>query len=217
MSGKIAGGLLVLLLMGTNTLCRADDLTGYGGVGFRGGTLFFTKDPTIAANSVPRLSGDFVMSYVWTDHVTADVTIGWGWNRLDTGNENFWIANVVPLFPIGARYRFRNGSAMRPFVGGGGGLYNWSILTKDLGAAKDPITYERLRRVDLGAYGIVGVERQMSKHITMTGDGNYTYIFADDAAQFPSGYSGPKAYFQVRLGVTFWFSLSERVDTGLPE
>ena len=105
---------------------------------------------------------------------------------------------------------------MRPFVGGGGGAYNWSILTQDLGAAKDPVTFERLRRVDLGVYGIVGVERQMSKHITMMIDGNYTHIFADDKVRFPTGYNGAKSYFQVRLGATFWFSLSERIDTGLP-
>ena len=105
---------------------------------------------------------------------------------------------------------------MRPFVGGGGGLYNWSILSEDLGAAKDPVTYERLRRVDLGIYGIVGVERQMSRHITMVADGNYTHIFAADEESFPSGYGGDKSYFQVRIGVTFWFSLSERIDTGLP-
>jgi hypothetical protein len=57
----------------------------------------------------------------------------------------------------------------------------------------------------------------MSKHITMTMDGSYTHIFAGDEDLFPSGYSGPKAYFAVRLGVSFWFSLSERIDTGLPD
>ena len=217
MSRTLAGGLFVLLLTATSIPCRADDLTGDGGIGVRGGTIFFTQDKTITDTAQPRISGDFVMSYAWTDHLTADVTVGWGWNRLDTGDDRFYIADVVPLFPLGARYRFRNGSAIRPFLGGGGGFYNWSILTKDLGAAKDPVTFERLRKVNLGVYGIAGVERQMSKHITMVADGNYTHIFADNEADFPSGYSGPKAYFQVRLGVTFWFSLSERVDTGLPE
>jgi len=51
----------------------------------------------------------------------------------------------------------------------------------------------------------------------MTLDGSYTHIFAGDEDLFPSGYSGPKAYFTVRLGVSFWFSLSERIDTGLPD
>jgi Outer membrane protein beta-barrel domain len=217
MMRNLAGGFVALLLTATYTPCSASDLTGSGGIGVRGGSLFFTKDETIAKDDAPRISGDLVLSYAWTDHITADVTVGWGWSRLDTGTDSFYVANVVPLFPVGIRYAFRDGSKNRPFIGGGGGFYNWSILTRDLGAAKDPITFERLRRVDLGVYGIVGVERRMSKHITMVADGSYTNIFADDEDLFPSGYSGPKAYFSARLGVTFWFSLSERIDTGLPE
>jgi hypothetical protein len=34
---------------------------------------------------------------------------------------------------------------------------------------------------------------------------------------FPSGFNGDKAYFAARIGATFWFSLSERIDTGLPD
>ena len=213
---KLAGGLFVLLLTATATPAAASDQTGSGGVGVRGGTLFFTQDKTISANSEPRISGDLVLSYAWTDHVTADITVGYGWNRLDTHDPRFYVATVVPLFPIGLRYRLQDGSTMRPYIGGGGGLYNWSILSQDLGAAKDPVTFERLRRVDPGIYGVVGVERQLSKHITMVGDGTYTHIFAGDKDLFPSGYSGAKSYFQFRLGVSFWFSLSERIDTGLP-
>ena len=51
----------------------------------------------------------------------------------------------------------------------------------------------------------------------MTADGSYHYIMAKDEKRFPSGYNGDKAYAQVRLGVTFFFSLSEKIDTGLPE
>jgi hypothetical protein len=216
MMRKLAGGLLALLLTASATPCSANDLTGSGGVGIRGGTLFFTKDELIKEQASPRLSGDLVLSYQWTDHITADVTVGWGWSKLDSGTDSFFVANVVPLFPIGIRYALKD-TQLRPFVGGGGGLYNWSILSHDLGAAKDPITFERLRRVDPGIYGIAGFDRTMSKHITMTLDGSYTYIFAGDEDLFPSGYSGPKAYFAVRLGVSFWFSLSERIDTGLPD
>ncbi|MGH7681101.1 MAG: outer membrane beta-barrel protein [Candidatus Eiseniibacteriota bacterium] len=214
---KLAGGILTLALMGPITPCAASELTGFGGIGLRGGTMFFTADPTIVDQASPRLTGEFVMSYNWSDHLTADITIGWDWSQLDSGTDSFFIANVVPLFPIGLRYKFQDGKRMRPFIGGGAGLYNWSILSHDLGAAKDPVTFERLRRVDLGVYGIAGVERQMSRHISMTADGNYTHIFATDEDLFPSGYSGNKAYFQVRVGVTFWFSLSERIDTGLPD
>jgi outer membrane protein W len=216
MTRKLAGGLLALLLTATASPLFANDMSGYGAIGIRGGTLFFTQDEDLKEQAQPRLSGDLVLSYGMTDRITADVTIGWGWNRLDTGTDSFYVANIVPLFPIGARYMIREGT-MRPFVGAGGGLYNWSILSEDLGAAKDPVTFERLRRVDFGLYGVAGVERQMSKHITMTLDGSYTRIFAADELNFPSGYNGDKAYFSVRLGASFWFSLSERIDTGLPD
>src|SRR5437867_145266 len=87
----------------------------------------------------------------------------------------------------------------------------------DLGSATDPATFERLRRARPGFHGMVGMERRMSKHIGMTADGSYHYIMAKDEKRFPSGYNGDKAYAQVRLGVTFFFSLSEKIDTGLPE
>jgi hypothetical protein len=202
--------------MGTTTPAAAADLTGFGGVGIRGGTLFFTQDPTTSEQASPRLSGDLVLSYNWSEKLTADITVGWEWSKLDSGTDSFYVETIVPLFPIGVRYKLKTGN-MWPYVGGGGGLYNWSVLSEDLGAAKDPVTLERLRRVDPGAYVIAGLGRQMSRHITMVAEGNYTRIFATDEERFPSGYSGHKAYFQVRIGATFWFSLSERIDTGLPD
>ena len=30
-------------------------------------------------------------------------------------------------------------------------------------------------------------------------------------------HNGDKAYFSARIGVSFWFSLSERIDSGLPD
>lgn len=212
-----AGGIFALLFLAIATPALAQELTGSGGVGVRGGTIFFTQDETITEDASPRISGDLVLSYAWTDRITADVTIGWEWARLDTDDPNYYVANIVPLFPVGVRYQVLQNPTMRPYVGGGGGLYNWSILTEDLGAAKDPITFERLRRVDFGFYGVAGVERQMSKHITMVGEGTYTHIFAADEEAFPAGYNGDKAYFSLRIGVSFWFSLSERIDSGLPD
>src|SRR5882672_3416575 len=189
MTRMLAGGLFVLLLTATATPAAADELTGSGGVGVRGGTLFFTQDKTITANSQPRISGDLVLSYAWTDHLTADITVGWAWNRLETHDPRFYVVTVVPLFPVGLRYKMRDGSAIRPYLAAGGGLYNWSILSQDLGAAKDPVTFERLRRARPGVHGMIGMERRMSKHIAMTGDANYHYIFAKDTERFPSGYN----------------------------
>jgi hypothetical protein len=217
MSRSIAGGFFALLLLAVAVPARAQDLTGSGAVGVRGGTIFFTQDETITEDASPRISGDLVLSYAWTDRITADVTVGWEWAKLDTEDPNYYVANIVPLFPVGVRYQVLPKPTMHPYVGGGLGLYNWSILTEDLGASKDPVTFERLRRVDFGVYGIAGVERRMSKHITMVGEGSYTRIFAADEEAFPSGYNGDKAYFSLRLGVSFWFSLSERIDSGLPD
>jgi outer membrane protein W len=193
----------------------ADSLVGNGGVGFRGGMIKFYQDQTIQSDAKARLSGDLVFSYVYSDHFTLDATVGYAWNRLDD-NEKFWLATSVPVV-AGVRYLTRYGQTMRPYIGAGGGMYVWSIQSRDLGAAKDPLTFERLRRADLGFYGAVGVERTMSKHIVTTGDLLYHYILAKDTADFPSGYNGNKSYAQVRLGVTFYFTLSERIDTGLPE
>ena len=99
MMRKLAGGLFVLLLTASATPCLANDLTGSGGIGIRGGTLFWTKDELIKEQASPRLSGDLVLSYQWTDHITADVTVGWGWSKLDSGTDSFFVANVVPLWP----------------------------------------------------------------------------------------------------------------------
>jgi outer membrane protein W len=215
MSRSVVGGLLALLVTVLPASALASEQLGNGGIGFRGGMIKFLQDETTAEDASPRLSGDLVFSYVYSDHLWLDVTVGYGWNRIGD-NTDFWIASSVPL-TVGARYQMWDGKKLRPYLGAGGGFYVWSIHSKDLGAAKDPLTFERLRRADPGVYGVVGVERAMSKHIHMTADGLYHYIFAENVEDFPSGYNGNKGYAQIRLGVTFYFTLSERIDTGLPE
>ena len=216
MSRNFVGGLLLILLAGSVTPSGATELVGSGGIGARGGTLLFVQDTPTKDQASPRLVGDIVFSYVWTDHMTFDVTAGYGWNRLRSGTDDFYVMTSTPV-TIGARYFLRDGKHWRPFVGAGGGLYVWSVLTRDLGAAKDPVTFERLRRGRPGFHGMVGMERVMSKHIGMTADLGYHYIMAKDEVRFPSGYNRDKAYLQTRLGVTFYFSLSEKIDSGLPE
>lgn len=213
---QIAGGLFALLSLAIAAPSPAYDLVGNGAVGIRGGSLVFTQDQQLKQDASPRLSGDMVFSYVPSDHVTMDVIVGYGWNRLDSGTDQFWLVTSVPL-TIGARYALRDGKTWRPFLGAGGGMYVWSVQTKNLDAAKDPVTLERLRRADLGFYATGGMERRMSKHIAMTGDASYHYILAKDTTDFPSGFNGNKGYYQVRLGVSLFFSLSERIDSGLPE
>ena len=209
-----------------------ESLVGYGGVGFRGGVPLFLGDlsgtpvsPAAAAveapfetNSVsPRLTGDLTFSYVYTDDIHFELQIGYGWNRLKDDNAQRFAISSVPM-TLGARYSLLNNQRLlRPFLGAGGGAYIWTIHTKDLGAGKDPMTFERLRRADLGFYLQAGAERRMSKWVTATADLTYNRIMAKDEDAFPSGYNGNKAYLQARLGVNFFFSLSERLDQGLPE
>ncbi len=216
MSRKFVGGLILILLAGSATPSRATDLLGSGAIGARGGSLLFTQDVPTKSEARPRFSGDLVFSYVLTDHVTFDVTAGYGWNRLRSGTPDFYVVTATPV-TLGARYFLRDGKVWRPYLGAGGGMYVWSVLSQDLGAAKDPVTFERLRRARPGVHGLVGMERRMSKHISMTGDLGYHYIMAKDLLRFPTGYNRDKAYAQVRLGVSFFFSLSEKIDSGLPE
>jgi outer membrane protein W len=216
MSRNFVGGLLLILLAGSVTPSWANDWVGSGGIGARGGSLLFTQDTPTKDQADPRLVGDLVFSYVWTDNITFDVTSGYGWNRLKSGTDEFYVMTVTPI-TLTARYFLKDGKTWRPYVGAGGGVYVWSVLTRDLGASKDPITFNRLRRARPGFHGMAGMERKMSKHISMTGDVSYHYIMAKDAERFPSGYNRDKAYVQGQLGVTFYFSLSEKIDSGLPE
>jgi len=222
---NVVGGLLALLVTAYPLAASATELVGFGGIGFRGGISKFSSEPNTPLGlnnqplndaTVPRLSGDLVFSYVFGDHVWGDFTVGYAWNRLDTDDDRFWLETAVPL-TAGVRYLLYDGHTVRPYLGAGGGFYVWSIQSKDLGAAKDPNTFERFRRADPGVYGVVGVERTMSKHISTTADVALHHIFSENTADFPSGYNGNKGYAQFRLGVTFYFTLSERIDTGLPE
>ena len=215
MSRNLVGGIAALLLLAIAVPSAASDLVGSGGVGFRGGTLLFLQDADIKDDASPRLSGDLVFSYIYSDHLDLDLTVGYGWNRLGD-DERFWIANTVPL-TLGVRYLMMDGRKYRPYIGAGGGLYVWSILSKDLGASKDLATFERLRRADPGFYLSAGAERQMSKNIVTTADLGYHYIMAEDVVDFPTAFNGNKSYVQFRIGVTFLFSLSERIDSGFPE
>lgn len=235
MSRSLLGGLLVLLMTGIPSLSHAqtpevegtttvatgkprvvyESLLGYGGVGFRGGTLKFLTDEDVERDATPRLSGDLTFSYVYDDNLYLDVQAGYGWNRLGDDPDRYVISTVPITF--GARYLLMPRRRNRPFVGAGGGLYVWTVHTKDLGAGKDPVTFERLRRGDLGFYLMGGVQRRMTQHITTTADLSYHGIFSGNFDDFPSGYYGNKSYLQFRLGVMFFFSLSERLDTVLPE
>lgn len=226
MSRHVVGGLIALLVIALPLAASATELVGYGGIGFRGGLVKFGEESNtplrldgtgpLSSGTAPRLSAELVFAYVLSDHLWLDVTVGYAWNRLDTDDERFWLESAVPITG-GVRYLFWDGRTTRPYIGVGGGMHVWSIQSKDLGAAKDPVTFERFRRADPGIYGVVGVERQMSKHIAASADGVYHYIMAENADDFPSGYNGNKSYAQVRLGITFYFTLTERIDTGLPE
>jgi outer membrane protein W len=234
MSRTLVGGLLAFLLFGTAPLARAQEptldgtvvsttkprvvyesLLGYGGIGFRGGTLKFLSDPDIKKDATPRLAGDLSFTYVYDDNLYLDLMIGYGWNRLGSDIERY-VVSTVPM-TVGARYIMLQRHRNQPFIGAGGGAYIWTIHTKDLGAGKDPVTFERLRRADLGFYVTGGVQRRMSQYITASADLSYHQILAENKADFPSGYNGNKSYVQARLGITFFFSLSERLDTALPQ
>jgi outer membrane protein W len=236
MARTVAKGLIALLILASPSLARAqtptdatapaapttskpkviyESLVGSGGVGFQGGVPIFTADSDVAANATPRLSGDLSFTYVWDDNFVGDLNIGYAWNRLGD-NEDFWMVNAVPM-TLGVRYLMKRQHRNRPYIGAGGGYYIWTIQTKDLGAAKDPVTFQSLRRADLGIYATAGVERRLSKSVTASADAAYHYIFAADPVDFPSGFNGDKAYLQFRLGIKFYFSLSERLDQGLPE
>ena len=240
MSHIVRKGLVALLLLGFASLAHAqtpeppasteaptppapksnkiifESLVGYGGVGFRGGVPKFTGDEDVKRDASPRLSGDLMFTYVWDDNVVADLDIGYAWNRLGEDTDR-WIVSSVPM-TLGGRYFLLNRQGRnRPFVGAGGGAYIWTIHTKDLGAGKDPITFERLRRASLGYYITGGAERRMSKWVKASADITYHSIRSQNTDDFPSGFNGNKSYVQARLGIMFFFSLSERLDQGLPE
>ena len=234
MSRILRGGLIAFLFLGFVASASASDLTGMAGVGIRLGGCWFTSgldpdrtstdkygNPVDIPQSVsPRLSGDLVASYVWSDNITIEAATGWSWSAITAGDDalqdSFYVATSVP-FIIGARYNMRHGKTWRPFIGAGGGGYWVSVLTRDLGPAKDPVTYEDLRKFVPGVYGTVGVERPVTKLVTATGDAAYHYAFWEDKEKFPSGFNGDKAYFQLRLAMIFHFSVSERIETGFPE
>jgi outer membrane protein W len=192
-----------------------ESLLGQGGIGFRGGTLKFLSDTDIEKDASPRLVGDLAFTYVYDENLYADVQVGYGWNRLGDDPERY-VVTTVPI-TLGARYLLVQRRRNRPFVGAGAGLYIWTVHTKDLGAGKDPVTFERLRRADLGFYLVGGVQRRMNQRVVTTADLSYHNILAKNESDFPSGYNGNKSYVQARLGITFFFTLSERLDTVLPE
>ena len=233
MSRFLRGGLLAFLLMGFVASASASDLTGMAAVGIRGGgALFLTGlDPqrtaldgqgrqvSIGQKVSPRLAGDLVFGYVWSDHITLEANTSWAWSRLTSGSDalqdSFFVATSVP-FLFSARYLLRDNKTWRPYLGGGGGIYWVSVLSRDLGPAKDPQTFERLRKAAPGIFGTVGVEKRFTKLVTGTADVAYHYTFSEDQGRFPRGFSGNKSYVQLRLGMNFHFSVSERIESGFP-
>jgi outer membrane protein W len=236
------GGLIAFLFLGFVASASASDLTGMASVGVRGGGALFLSglDPerfradrfgNAILNAVgdtiwldqkvsPRLAGDLVFGYAWSDNITLELNTGWAWSRITTGSkalqDSFFVVTSVP-FVLSARYLMRDGKTWRPYLGAGGGLYWVSILSRDLGPAKDPQTFERLRKAVPGFFGTVGVEKRFTKLVTGTADLAYHHAFSEDRESFPKGFSGSKSYLQARLGFFFHFDVSERIETGFPE
>jgi opacity protein-like surface antigen len=241
MSRILRGGLIAFLLMGVAASASADDLTGMAGVGIRAGGSYFNQgyNPErfetdaqgnfvldqngqkipVAENLDPRLAGDLAFEYIWSDHVAIELSTSWAWSAIKHGSEayqdSFYVTTSVP-FLLSARYRMRHGKAWRPYVGGGAGGYWVSVLSKDLGPSKDPQTFQDVRRFVPGFYLTGGVEKGLTKTVTATGDLAYHYTFWEDKENFPSGLNGNKSYIQLRLGLVFHFSVSERIETGFP-
>src|SRR5438093_13639108 len=113
MSRNFVGGLFVILLAGFATPSLANDLVGSGAIGARGGSLLFTKDAWTKQDAKPRLSGDLVFSYAWTDNATLDVTAGYARNPPATGNPEFYVATSTHI-TLGSRYFLRDGQGCRP-------------------------------------------------------------------------------------------------------
>lgn len=235
MTRLLRGGLLAFLMMGVSVCASADDLTGHASIGFRAGVTQFTSGlnydrirtysgtgaPILWDKKVkPRASGDLVFGYAYSDHIKFDIWTSWAWSRFESrapgAADSYYVATVTPVL-LGARYLARKGHPWRPYIGVGGGVYWWSMLNKDLSAAKDPATYVRYRKGVAGFYGNLGVERRFSKYITGTADVVYHYLLAKNVTDFPSGFNQNKSYVQVRAGINFYFSVSERIETGFPE
>lgn len=241
MSRILRGGLIAFLFMGFVASASASDLTGMAGVSVRVGGAYFNQgfNPerwetdgqgnfvldangnrvAVQENLDPRLAGDLAFQYVWSDHVTIEMSTSFAWSQIAHGSEayqdSFYVATSVP-FLLSGRYLMRDNKTWRPYFGGGAGGYWVSVLSHDLGPSKDPATYQDIRRFVPGFFLTGGVEKRMTKTMTGTADLAYHYTFWEDTEDFPSGLNGNKSYIQLRLGLVFHFSVSERIETGFP-
>jgi len=171
-----------------------------GTVGAAGGGMLFTADKDMSTDALIRPIGSLLFEYVSPTGVAGVLGAGFGWNAYEGRPDT--LATIWP-FTFGLEYRFGHGTTV-PRLGVGGGLYVITILNK-LKVRMDPVSRVRLRTVHPGVYASVGVERFKTEKMSYTLEALWHHIFSEDPQKFKSGYEGNDEFFEVRVGIHYYF------------
>jgi outer membrane protein W len=211
-SGRYFALLGVFILISAPVVSNAQSLAGKGSLGGSIGVMKMLEDEDISKKAGMRGMGDFRMRYFFSDKFTTVITTGFGWTGYPSDTNR--IATQLPL-TFGLELRpYGNkrvaGGRLVPRIGFGGGFYSWVVETKiGRNVIKDPQTKALLRKTDPGAYGEVGVEYTASPNVGVSAGVLYHYIFSEDKTKFPTAFGGNDAFFQVRVGVNYYFSIDK--------
>lgn len=191
------------------TLCGQSfsaDVTGRGFMGGAAGTVLFIGDDYMTGMMFdsarkPRLYGDVGFGYVVKPYLSASVMLGFGWQGYEFDGDR--VATATPV-TVGVEYRYGTRKYV-PRVGVGVGYYVWSVL-HDREVMKDPITREQLKRGNVGAYMLAGVDYFVRPTIAVCWDVVGHYVLSEDLDAFPSGYGFNEQILVIKMGIRYYFS-----------
>ena len=201
----------------------AQGTAGKGAVGGIIGVPFFLADEDTKNGQSPRILAQGQFQYAITSKTRLALSAGYGWIGYKSGTPSpykLWdpgtgdsvqvMDDVLTKFqPISATFlrSFRaQGKGFVPYAGLGVNLTRIEIVNKRQ-KIKDPATFDPYVNWAPGVHAQGGFEYFLSsnQNVSFDGHGRFAKLFSKDEAQFPSGFTGPHAYFTLNFGVNVYF------------
>jgi opacity protein-like surface antigen len=199
--------LLACVLLSAACAVEAADIVGRGSVGASGGGILFLTGDEFGDGS-PRLIGQVVFKYNFSDHLAGVVESGYGWNAYEgTGDEDTLVVVIPTTAGLEYRWRFRE-TKIWPHLGAGAGLYALGVKDSYRTWATGNDGRERLTWTSPGLYGKLGAEFLFDNAVSINLDFLFHQIFSKDEEKYPDKWGNQNTSFgEVRLGVNYYFTL----------
>ena len=212
--------LVGVALVAFPSFAAAQYQPGRGSLGGSIGVPFLIATSELKDGQKPRIIGKAHFQYVFSDDWRLSLRGAFGWvgyasdtpapfpfNNDGGGFDTTRIDQLTVMNPFTAavQYTKRSGS-LQYFLGAGPGITKINIMN-DRETIYDPTTFKRHNYWSWGVGGEGGVEYFLpaNENVSFELSGALQYLLEDNVDDFPNGYNGKHALFDISFGVNVYF------------